>query len=359
MKHDLWTLTARTIALSIIIGGISGILTSALTSSYLSDYAIQLSELTAPLRTEVEKPKSFPISYSEAVKNFEDNTLKSVVTFYSKSAKGLYGFDDADKVASGVILTSDGWIAVAGSTPSKLLSSSALAKDEIYNVEEVIVDSLTNISFVKIDASGLSVASFGSGLDVSLGEQLLTSSGSGSINQTFVQEQKWPKGLAVSSDKPVRRILLKENSIELGSSVFDLSGNLVGFAVKEGAASHMIPVDGVLPALSSLLKDKKIVRSSLGVQYVDITHSIALTEKTTRGNRHGAYLTGRPAVANGSAADKADLRAGDIILSVNGQSVNGHRGLDEIIFSYQPEDEVELTIDRAGEEMVVNIVLGK
>jgi serine protease Do len=359
MKHDFWQLTARTIAISIILGGASGVLTSALTSSYLSDYAIQLSELTEPLRSGEERPTAFPGSYSEAVQNFENNTIKSVATFYLKSAKGIYGFDSTDKVASGSVLTSDGWIAVSGATSSKLFSSSVQVKDNVYNVEEVVFDKDTNIAFVKIDASGLSVVSFGSGLDVSLGEQLLTTSGAGEFNSTVVLEKKWPKGVVVSSDKPARRISLDTKTIETGSSVFDLSGALVGFYVKEGNNLHMLPIDGILPSLSSVLKDKKIIRPKLGVQYIDISHSVGLTEKTTRENRYGAYLTGRPAVKNNSPAALAGLRAGDIILEINNQNVNGHRGLDEIIFSYKPGDKLEFVIDRAGEELIKEVTLGE
>lgn len=357
MKHDFWQLTARTIALSIIIGGASGVLSSALTSSYLSDYAIQLSELTAPLRTVEERPKSFPGSFVEAVSSFEKDTLKSVATFYSKSAKGLYGFEDSAKIASGIVLTSDGWIAVAGSTSTKLLSSSVYVKDGLYDVVQVVTDKNTNILFVKINATGLPVVSFGSGLDLVLGEQLLASSGVGLFNSTSVLEQKWPKGKVVSSDSPQRRVVLEQNSIESGSIIFDLTGSLVGFYIKEGTASQMLPIDGVLPALSSLLENKTIIRPTLGVQYIDIFHSVGLTEKTTRSKRYGAYLTGRPAIKNASAAAVSDLRAGDIILSVNGQNINGEKGLDEIIFSYKSGDEVELVIDRSGEEIRKKITL--
>ena len=93
-----------TVVLSIILGTGSGILATALTSSYLSDYAIQLSELTTPLRIATDAPRVFPDDINDAIYQINDVINKSVASAFINSTKGQNGFTAKDLVASGVVV---------------------------------------------------------------------------------------------------------------------------------------------------------------------------------------------------------------------------------------------------------------
>jgi serine protease Do len=63
-------------------------------------------------------------------------------------------------------------------------------------------------------------------------------------------------------------------------------------------------------------------------------------------------------VIPGSAAERAGLEAGDVIVEVNDTSIEGRQHLVETIRSYQPGDKVKLVIRRDGERQTVNATLG-
>jgi serine protease Do len=64
------------------------------------------------------------------------------------------------------------------------------------------------------------------------------------------------------------------------------------------------------------------------------------------------------AVEDGMAADRAGLKAGDVIRQVNGKEIKGASQLRQTIFSYQPGDKVTLVIDRQGKEQTAYATLG-
>jgi serine protease Do len=58
-----------------------------------------------------------------------------------------------------------------------------------------------------------------------------------------------------------------------------------------------------------------------------------------------------------SAADKAGLQVGDIVVSFNGQAIRDFPQLRETVRLYQPGDTIPVAIDRAGSTMEVSVVL--
>jgi S1-C subfamily serine protease len=78
---------------------------------------------------------------------------------------------------------------------------------------------------------------------------------------------------------------------------------------------------------------------------------------------YGAWLArgddGSPAVASGSAAEKAGLKEGDIILEFNGEKISNDNTLSKMINKYNAGDGVSLKILRSGEEKMLEAVLGQ
>ena len=360
MKKPSWN-TWRSLLLTLVIGGAAGIIGTAITSSSLSDYSSQVNEQTRPLQNTNGAPRAFPSSYADAVGRFTDSSLPSVVTVYPKIPKGIFGYGADEQISSGVVLTSDGWIALSTSVPMSVLNASVVQiGDALYPITSSAVDPVNGIVFVKVLANNLSVVGFGNALDLTLGQQVFAATSTDAFTLTSVEKQEWPQGTVVSSDAPARRVLLQADHANVGATVFDLSGSFDGFVMAQDAqGSHMIPTEDILPALHTLLEKKSIHRIALGVQSLDLAHTVGLPNTVTRSYTMGAYVTGHPSVKKGSAAATAKMTDGDIILSVNGEAIDETHSLDERLLSFNVGDSVSFVIDRAGTKQTVVAVLGE
>ncbi|MBI2475262.1 serine protease [Candidatus Uhrbacteria bacterium] len=343
-----WKSLIYTVILAIVLGTMSGILGTVWTSSYLSDYAFELSELTAPLRVDQKKPRNVPSSYNEAVEGLVESSLPSVVEVYRTMA-GPLGYSSDDLFDRGVVLTTDGWVAIASVDPTRVSSfktSRVRANGEMYSVVESAYDSVTQTLFLKLDANNLSVVSFGKGRETRVGEQVFVVESSSAFLPATITEHTWPKAVAVSSDKPQRRFLL-DKEISEGFIVFNLSGDIIGF----GQDRVVLPFESILPAFHSLLETKKISRASLGVSYIDLSHQIDIAREESRGLKNGALVYGN--------TKNKGFQIGDILQTLNGESINYENGLDEILEEYKAGDKVSVTFDRAGEVKTVEVILGE
>lgn len=348
------------IVISILLGTASGIIASVWIMSSLSDYAFEMNQFSHTVRSDENRPKAFPNSYADATNKFLETSTQSTAMFFLKSSKGLFGYSADASIGVGVILTSDGWIALASPLlPISVEQTFVQIKDQLFDVTRVVTDPITNVIFVKVQANNLSVVGFGTAFDLALGEQMFVVARPDAFVATSIFEHVWPQAMVVSSDIPTRRINVSSSAIKPGQIAFDLSGDLLGFMVKNDKITSLLPLEDVLPALRSLLEKKDISRPSLGVQYLDLSHSIGLPEVMTRGYNAGAYLTGHPAIRKGSAAALAQLKEGDIILSVNGQNIDATHGLDEWIVSFKIGETVLFVIDRGGQKQTINVVLGE
>lgn len=134
--------------------------------------------------------------------------------------------------------------------------------------------------------------------------------------------------------------------IGVNTAIFSPSGGNVGIA-------FAIPADTADEIVTDLIENGKVVRGWLGVQIQPVTTDIA--ESLGLEEALGAIVT-KP--QKDSPADKAGIKAGDVILSVDGKSVKGPRELARVIAGYDPQSSVEVLIWRDGEEEQITVNLG-
>ncbi len=151
-----------------------------------------------------------------------------------------------------------------------------------------------------------------------------------------------------------------------GGPLLNLEGEVIGMntAVDASAAGigFAIPSNDLSLVLDSYFKYGKIVRPFLGVRYV--MSNPALSQRFNLGYDYGAFIIGDrqadvPAVVEGSPAEKAGLKARDLILSVNGQKLDFGFTLGNALASYSVGDEVLLEIWRDGEVFETSVILGE
>src|SRR5215813_11498459 len=158
----------------------------------------------------------------------------------------------------------------------------------------------------------------------------------------------------IQIDAPVN----KGNS---GGPTFDVDGNVIGvntaiFSPSGGSVgiAFAIPAPTVKSVVAQLKDNGKVSRGWIGVQIQPVTAEIA--DSLGLKKAEGALVTEPQA---GSPAQKAGIKAGDVIVSVNGEAVLDARNLARRISAMAPGTSVKLGIIRGGKEDTLTLTLGE
>jgi S1-C subfamily serine protease len=271
-----------------------------------------------------------------------------------------------DEEADYTVFTNDG-----KSYPAKVLAKDPLQDLAILKIEEEqIVNELgafTAKPFVPVrlgDAStlqiGQSVIAIGNALGefrntVSVGVisglgRTITASGGANFVETIED--------VIQTDAAIN----KGNS---GGPLLNLAGEVIGIntatVLDAQNIGFAVPINKVKRDIEQVRAVGKITYPLLGVRYVLITETIAKDRNLPV--TYGALIekgdSATPAVTIGSAADKAGMREGDIILEFNGERVSPDNSLAKLIQKYNPKDTVVMKVLRGEEEKILQVTLGE
>lgn len=136
-----------------------------------------------------------------------------------------------------------------------------------------------------------------------------------------------------------------------GGPLFNLRGEVIGvnFAIAEQAQNigFAIPVNKAKKSIEQVKTLGKIVYPFLGVRYTLLEEGVLVA----RGE------AGEPAIFPGSAAQKAGLQEGDIILEFSGEKITRENTLAKLIGEHDPGDKITLKIKRNEREFTLEVVL--
>ncbi len=163
---------------------------------------------------------------------------------------------------------------------------------------------------------------------------------------------------------PYDDYLQTDASINRGNSggpMFDLDGNVIGintaiFSPTGGSVGigFAIPSNLAKPVIDQLIKYGRTKRGWLGVRIQTVTDEIA--ESLGLDKARGALVA---SVTPGGPAEKAKLRAGDIVLEFDGKEVEDMRALPRIVAETPIEKAVSLTYWREGKERKAKVDIGE
>jgi len=146
-----------------------------------------------------------------------------------------------------------------------------------------------------------------------------------------------------------------------GGPTFDVDGNVIGvntaiFSPSGGSVgiAFDIPAETVKAVVAQLKDHGAVTRGWIGVQIQPVTADIA--DSLGLKNAGGA-LVAEP--QSGSPAQKAGIKAGDVIVSVNGEAVTDARNLARRISSMSPGTSIKLGVIRSGKEDTLTLTLGE
>ena len=133
--------------------------------------------------------------------------------------------------------------------------------------------------------------------------------------------------------------------IGINSAIYSQSGGSVGIG-------FAIPSNIAKKAAEDLINQGKVIRAGLGAVVQSLTAKMAKSFGLS--STQGALLSN---INSGSAAEKAGLKPGDIVLEVNGDQVNDAGDLVAKLYTFKPGDTIKLTILRDGLRSQVPVIL--
>ena len=220
-----------------------------------------------------------------------------------------------------------------------------------------------NLPFVELGDSdkltpGMSVIAIGNALGVY--QNSVTKGIVSGLNRDIIASDQ------AGSPENLGNVIQTDAEINFGNSggpLIDLNGKLVGINVAVDASGSSIgfaiAVNDAKPVIKSAREVGRIVRPRLGVRYVMLTQDIAREKKLplTSGALVDSNGTGLPAVATSSPAEKAGIKAGDIITEANGVKVDGRNTLLSITQKLKPGSTLNLKIWRKGQVLKLAVIL--
>ena len=265
-------------------------------------------------------------------------------------------------LGSGFIISKDGYIFTNNHVIEKADEIMVkLSNGKKYDARVIGKDAKTDIALIKIKpADSLPVVEFGDSERLRVGDWVIAIGNPFGLEQTVTAGIVSAKGRVIGSG-PYDNFIQTDASINPGNSggpLFDLKGKVVG--INAAIIAHgqgigfAIPINMAKGILPDLKTKGKVTRGWLGVSVQDITEEIAKSLKLK--NTRGALISD---VFKGDPADKAGIKAGDIVIEIAGRKIKNTHELLQIVASFPVGKKVEAKVFRNERVKVFNIVIAE
>ena len=298
----------------------------------------------------------------------------SVVNIYTRKAPPRqlpgwlrpYGGSDEEaaqgqsSLGSGVIVAAQGFIltnnhVVEGADEIAVM----LPGGKVAEARVVGTDPETDLAVLRVEAKGLQPITFADPASVQIGDIVLAVGDPFGVGQTVTQ------GIVSATGRNRLGINTFENFIQTdaainpgnsGGALVDTSGHLVGINTaiysRSGGSQGIgfaIPVSLARQVMEQIIATGRVSRGWLGVSARDVIHE-------TTGAAAGAALV---AVQRGGPAERAGLRAGDTVLSINGKEIGDTAALINETAALSPGTKAQFKVMRGREALSLAVELGQ
>jgi serine protease DegQ len=285
--------------------------------------------------------------------------------FFGDKNKKQQQDQPAANLGSGVIVSSEGYIltnqhVVDGADQIEI----ALADGRTTNAKVIGVDPETDLAVLKVNMTNLPTITLGRMDQTRVGDVVLA------IGNPFGVGQTVTMGIVSALGRNHLGINTFENFIQTdapinpgnsGGALVDVNGNLLGIntAIYSRSGGSLgigfaIPVSTARSVLESIITTGTVTRGWIGVEPQDVTPEIA--ESFGLEQKSGAIVAG---VLKGGPADKAGIKPGDILVSVNGQDITDTTRLLNVIAQIKPGTDAKVHLVRKNKEMDLTVMIGK
>jgi len=291
-------------------------------------------------------------------------TIPGQITFFGPTG-------DQTVSGSGVFISQDGYIltnnhVVDGTKDVKIVLSDGTDQD----ASIVGTDQYSDIAVLKTDGSVPAVASLGNSDKLDPGESVIAiGSPLGNFKNTVTVGVVSATGRSIDTGNgyQIEDLIQTDAAINHGNSggpLVNLAGEVIGINtlvvrntnsgdVAEGLG-FAIPVNTAQAIAQQIIQKGYFARPYMGISFQPINPNIAARYSLSAD--WGAYVT---KVASGSPASEAGLQQDDIITKVGDVALDETHSYVNTLFTFNPGDQVTLTLMRDGKEMQVQVTLGE
>lgn len=265
-------------------------------------------------------------------------------------------------VGSGFVLTPDGYILtnahVVDGADEVLVT---LTDKREFKAKLIGADKRTDVAVVKIQASGLPAVKVGDVSRLKVGEWVMA------IGSPFGLDNSVTAGIVSAKQRdtgdylPFIQTDVAINPGNSGGPLINMRGEVVGinsqiYSRSGGfmGISFAIPMDEAIRVSEQLRSNGRVTRGRIGVQIEPVTKELA--ESIGLGKAQGALIN---RIEAGAPADKAGLEAGDVILKIDGKSIEKSADLPRVVGNTKPGTQSTLTVFRRGVTKEMRIVIAE
>jgi serine protease Do len=305
------------------------------------------------------------ISKTQAVMEFPQSPFEF---FFGTPQQGTQEQKIEQDIASGFIITNDGLVVtnkhVVADTQAKYR---VITKDDkTYDVQKIYRDPANDIAILKIEASGLSPVELGDSTNLKVGQFVIAiGTALGEFRHTVTTGVISGLGRGITAGSPLEgyveeldNVIQTDAAINPGNSggpLLNSAGQVIGINVAVASQGQNIgfalPISIVKDSINNFNQTGQFSRPFLGIRYQMISREAALMNEVPE----GAYVA---EVVADSPAEKAGIKAGDIITYLDGQKLaDVEGGLATVIAKKKVGDSISITLWRDGEEIKTSAVL--
>jgi len=263
-------------------------------------------------------------------------------------------------VGSGFVLTSDGYVMTNAHVVDGADEVIVTLTDKRELKARIVgADRRTDVAVVKIEATGLPAVKVGDVNALKVGAWVMAIGAPFGLDNTvtagIVSAKQRDTGdflPMIQTDVAINPgnsggplINMKGEVIGINSQIYSRSGGFMGI-------SFAIPIDEAMRVADQLRTNGRVIRGRIGVTIAAVTKEVA--EAIGLGAPRGALVQG---VEAGLPADKAGVEPGDIILKVDGKTVEKSGDLPRLIGAAKPGAKTSLQLFRRGQTRDVAVTV--
>ncbi len=386
MKNKVINLSLNVLLLCLLFGIIGGVSADLLIRFYwfkdvspaiTSSGELNLSSgLYGRSNVVIQDPKKVVVNQDLKVQETINAANDSLIGFFkrlpestdaSKEFNRARYYDLTKPEFTGLALTADGWIMVGSekiNAKFPLKDYVAIGKDKkVYSLDQMVEYKKQSLWMVHlVSADNLLVKTLSTADNLSVGQMLLAVNWNNDAVLNSIVSLPSKNQVIKSSDRLSETMVLGEviDNRFKGSWLFGLGGELVALVNDD---LQVVPVANMNSAIYAFLKTKQFSTPFLGVNYSSLSNLALASSKSFNSlGQNGAVVVlddSKVSVVKNSPAEKAGIKTGDIIISVDNIEINGEHDLAAVIQSYQPSDMVTIKFLRGDAVNSADIKLGE
>ncbi|MFQ5518887.1 MAG: DegQ family serine endoprotease [Mariprofundus sp.] len=267
---------------------------------------------------------------------------------------------EKNALGTGFVLSSDGYVVTNNHVVEGADEIVVKMRDGTEHEAKIVgTDPKLDVALLKLKAKGLKAVKLADSKKLRVGDWVVAIGNPFGLQQTVTAGIVSAKGRVIGSG-PYDDFIQTDAAINPGNSggpLFNTRGEVVGIntAIMSRSGGNngigfAIPINLARPILDELREKGHVTRARLGVHITDVDketmHALGLK------NREGALV---PQVEAGSAADKAGILAGDVIISIDGEAIRKSHDLPIRVARHSPGDKVKIGLIRNGKKKTITV----